>query len=132
VGKVGTHPKDLAAGFKSALVAWGIPSAVILLTAWLDVNASWRTLAWTAALVWAGVACVFNASRCGRLHCHFTGPFFLLLAGTTLAYGLGLIPLGADGWRWIGLTFFVGGCLLTYVPEWIWGTYRRQGQDQCC
>ena len=127
-----THPKDLAASVGTALLAWGIPSAVILATAIVDVGGLGKTVVWTAAMVWAGVACVFNASRCGRLHCHITGPFFLVLAGAALVHGLGILSLGPYGWRWIGLAFFVGGSLLTFVPEWIWGTYRASGRDQCC
>jgi hypothetical protein len=126
------HPTDLAARPGTVLLAWGIPSAVILLTVVFDVGVVWQTGAWVAALAWAGAACLFNASRCGRVHCYITGPFFLLLAGASLGHGLGILPLGPGGWQWIGLSFLVGGCLLTFVPEWIWGTYRERGPDQCC
>ena len=126
-----THPKDLAASLGSALLAWGIPSAVILATAMVDVGVLGRTMAWTGAMAWAGAACVFNAFRSGRLHCHITGPFFLLLAGAALVHGLGILSLGADGWRWIGLTFFVGGFLLVVLPDWIWGMYRADSRDRC-
>jgi len=30
--------------------------------------------------------------------CYFTGPFFLVLAGAALLYGIGGLPLGAKGW----------------------------------
>jgi len=33
-----------------------------------------------------------------RIHCYFTGPFFLVLAGVALLYGVGWLPLGAKGW----------------------------------
>jgi hypothetical protein len=32
------------------------------------------------------------------VHRYFTGPFFLLLAGVGLLYGLGVLPLGTKGW----------------------------------
>ena len=28
-----------------------------------------RTVIWTAALLWMGVACILNGKRCGRTHC---------------------------------------------------------------
>jgi len=79
---------------------------------------------WVAALAVAGVGCVANASRCGRVHCYFTGPFFLLAAGVTLTYGLGVLPLGANGWLWIGLGLAAGSGMLGYLPEQIWSKYR--------
>jgi hypothetical protein len=49
-----------------------------------------------------GLVCLLNASRCGRVHCRFTGPFLILCAVASLGYGLGLLPLEASGWKWIG------------------------------
>jgi hypothetical protein len=63
--------------------------------------------------------------RCGRLHCYFTGPFFLLMAVASLLHGFGLVSLGSLGWLWIGLVTLVGGIGLTVVPERIWGQYAR-------
>jgi len=75
-----------------------------------------------------GAACLINASRCGRVHCRFTGPFFILSALTSLGYGLGLLPFGPSGWRWIGLGTIIGAIALTWVPELFLGRYRR-GKD---
>ena len=100
---------------------WGLPAAALL--AGIFVSPGWRTIVWTAALAVAGVGCVVNASRCGRVHCYFTGPFFLLAAGVTLTYGLGVLHLGADGWFWIGLVLAAGSWILGCLPERIWSKY---------
>src|SRR5258708_4709121 len=71
--------------------------------------------------------CLVNARRCGRLHCFITGPFFLLLAGVSLLYGLGVLPLGPHGWQWLVNTLLIGGCVLTCVPEWLFGRYFPPG-----
>jgi hypothetical protein len=83
-----------------------------------------RTVLWTASLAVIGVACLVNASRCGRVHCRFTGPFFILGAFTSLGYGLGILPLGPSGWNWIGIGTIVGGLGLACIPELLLGTYR--------
>lgn len=60
-----------------------------------------HTAAWTLAFAVMGGACIANARRCGRRHCFFTGPWFLLAALAALLFGAGVLPLGAHGWNWI-------------------------------
>jgi hypothetical protein len=74
-----------------------------------------------------GIACLLNASQCGRVHCRFTGPFFILGAAVCLGYGLGLLPFGPSGWKWIGWVTILGAIVLTCIPELILGRYRRNG-----
>src|SRR5216684_145071 len=69
--------------------------------------------------------CLMNARGCGRMHCYFTGPFFLLLAVASLFYGLRLLPLGPHGWLYLGAFLLVGGGLLSFLPVWLWGRYRQ-------
>lgn len=88
-------------------------------------SVGWRTFVWTAALSTMGAACVVNAVRCGRLHCYITGPFFFAIAVVTLLYGLGVVPLGRNGWSLIGLIVLVGAVALYCLPEIFWGKYRR-------
>jgi hypothetical protein len=98
-----------------------LPAIAIVASGFEPVSRGWRTAIWTTALTVMGGACLANASRCGRIHCYLTGPFFLLAALGTLLYGLGIIPLGANGWNLIGVTILIGaivlGCLL-------FGNYR--------
>lgn len=66
------------------------------------------------------------------MHCHVTGPFFLLLAALSLVHGLGIVSLGPRGWLPIGAILGVGTPLLTFVPEWIWGKYSGRDHGKCC
>lgn len=69
--------------------------------------------------------CIANAVRCGRVHCYFTGPFFLLMAIVTLLFGIGILPLSRNGWNWIGLTILLGAIAFYYLPELFFGKYRK-------
>jgi hypothetical protein len=92
-----------------------------------------------------GTICLLNASRCGRIHCYFTGPFFILAAVTSLGYGVGLLPFGPSGWIWIGnitmignitiigaivLSSIIGAIVLSSIPELVLGRYRQIDQDE--
>jgi hypothetical protein len=79
---------------------------------------------WPPVLTFMGVACLLNARRCGRVHCYFTGPFFLVVAALALLYGIGVLPLGTHGWSTLSLVLVIGAVTLTWVPEWILGQYQ--------
>lgn len=117
--------RDLVANAGSMLLLWLFPAAMMLLavccaTGWIV------TSIWTLALALMGGACLINARRCGRRHCYFTGPFFLLMGMASLAYGLGWLPLGPHGWRYLGEVLVSGGSALLFGPDWIWGRYRQE------
>ena len=116
--------RDWAAGRRPALIAWGLPIAALVLAGGLESKA--KALVWALALVWMGVACLVNARRCGRLHCYFTGPFFLATAAAALLHGFEVVWFGPDGWRWLGATLIVGAIVLWRGPELIWGRYAKQ------
>ena len=89
---------DLTRG-KIGLLLWGLPVVLLSLGLfWSEV----RVWLWAPALVVAGVACLANAFRCGRLHCYFTGPLFLLGAAATLRENMGcsLPPRGLVWGTW--------------------------------
>lgn len=111
--------KDLVAGKLSPWLVWGVPIAALV----VGGIANAETFVWPPALAWMGIACLANALRCGRVHCYFTGPFFLLMAAVALLQGLGVITLGPQAWSWIGGITLVGGVGLTYGPELVWGRY---------
>ena len=114
--------KDWVGSPRSYAIAWGIPSAALVAGSVVEPEA--RTIIWSAALTWMGIACVLNAMRCGRLHCYLTGPFFLLMAGATWLHGLRIFWLGTHGWLLLALVLvFVGGGLLWYLPERVFGKY---------
>src|SRR5262245_47999761 len=93
------------------------------------VSSGVRTVLWTLSLGFMGAICLVNASRCGRIHCYFTGPFFILVAVTSLGYGIGLLPFGRSGWKWIGNLTIIGAIMLSSIPEFVLGRYRRDGSE---
>ena len=122
------RPKDWVGDYRSYALAWGIPTAALALAIFLDQAA--RTVLWSGALVWMGVACIANATRCGRTHCYFTGPFFLLMAAAVVLHGAEVIWWGPRGWAWLGATIVVGGFgPLWLLPERIWGKFMRPARS---
>ena len=115
---------DWAGNTRSFVVAWGssyrrhgagdIPRPPIP-----------KTIVWIVALGWMGTACLLNAKRCGRVHCQFTGPFFLIMIVPVFLHGFAIIPFGAEGWKWLGIAIGVGGGGLWCLTEHIWGRYRE-------
>ena len=112
---------DWAGNLRSYLLLWGVPLLAVAGGALVDPPL--RTGVWIAALVWMGAACLMNARRCGRTHCRYTGPFYLLLTIPVLLDGLGLIFLGTTGWWLLGLAILFGGKLIWWTTEAAWGKY---------
>jgi hypothetical protein len=118
------HPRDIFAKPMLVVLVFWIPILAIAATGYAHVPYSVRTAVWTVGCLIMAVGCLANAMRCGRLHCYWTGPFFLLGAIVTLLYGLGILPLGESGWGIIGYTLLGGVVFLTYLPEYFFGRYR--------
>ena len=107
---------------RTRALAWHIPEIALVVAIFLDPAT--RTIVWTVALLWMGVACILNARRCGRRHCFLTGPFFLLMGIAVALHGTGTLSLGPQGWWWLGVVIVVGGYgVLWILPERIWGEY---------
>jgi len=111
--------RDMVAGKLKPLLFWGLPSAALILASGFDV----AFVVWPPTLLWMGVACVVNAARSGRVHCYFTGPFFLVMAVFAVLLGWEFVPLGAAGWGWLAGITLVGGLTLAYLPELVLGRY---------
>ena len=116
--------RDLLCRGPSGFLLWCAPWLVFVLG--FSVSPGLRTALWTTSFALMGAACLLNAARCGRVHCRYTGPFFILAAITSLAYGLGLLPLGPSGWKWIGAGTVIGALVLCCIPELFLGRYRRR------
>jgi len=119
--------RDLLCRGPSACLLWCVPWFAFALGFW--ASPALKTVLWTTSLAFMGVACLVNASRCGRIHCVFTGPFFILGAVASLGYGVGLLPLGSFGWSWLGLGIIIGAIGFTWIPELFLGRYRRRGSS---
>ena len=117
--------QDILSNWRLAFFLYGLPVLAISVTGRPGIGDGWRTLVWTSALAIMGAACIVNTVRCGRVHCYVTGPFFMALALVTLLYGLGIVPLGRNGWNLIGWAFLAGAVVLCFLPELFWGRYRK-------
>jgi hypothetical protein len=117
--------RDLLSTPWLAFAVFWLPAIAIVVAGSSGFSGGWRTIVWTASLTIMGTACIANALRCGRVHCYLTGPFFLLMALVTLLYGLGVVPLGRNGWNRIGLTILIGAVVLCCLPELVWGKYQK-------
>lgn len=116
--------KDWASCWQTLTSIWGLPAVAMIASAWVDPTL--RTFVWTAMLVWMGIACLMNAWRCGRTHCRFTGPFFLVMAALALGYGSGRLQLGFYGWAIIGSTACIGNALIWWCSERLLGKFARR------
>jgi len=93
---VSEQQQDWVGTTRSFTLAWGLPILVIVASAFAENPL--RTLVWAAALAWMGTACLLNARRCGRTHCRYTGPYYLLLTIPVVLHGTQVVSLGAHGW----------------------------------
>jgi hypothetical protein len=110
---------DWAGNWWTLSAVWGMPAAAMIAASFAEPTL--RGVIWTAMLVWMGVACVLNGRRCGRTHCRFTGPFFLVMAATVVGFTIGALPLGPHGWTILGTTTVTGNALIWWVSERLLG-----------
>jgi hypothetical protein len=114
--------KDWAGSLRAYLIAWGIPSLILIGAAFVEPVP--RMLAWSGVLVWMGAACLMNAQRCGRTHCRYTGPYYFLLIIPVALHGLGVVPLGQWAWWTLGALILLGAKVIWIGTEVLWGRYR--------
>ena len=69
-----------------------------------------------------GGDCVANATGCGRLHCYFTGPLYILSALYIVLYVLGIVPLNPS----LFLLIVLGASCIAFVLEIPFGRYKRK------
>ncbi len=117
--------RDILSSSSRVFVLYWLPAIAIVVAGAPAISNGWRTVVWTVALAIMSGACFANALRCGRVHCYLTGPFFLLVALAALSYGLGILHLGRKGWNLLGLIALIGTIALWFLPEMLWGKYRK-------
>ena len=106
---------DWVGGTRTKLLAWWLPHAALV--AGLLVVVPARTVIWIVALAWMGVACLLNARRCGRTHCRFTGPYYLVMIVPVLALGLGVVSVSLFGWLVLGAFIILGSKTIWWATE---------------
>jgi hypothetical protein len=113
--------RDWLGGAGGSLLAWWIPHAAIL--GGLFASTPIRAAIWTIALVWMGAACILNARRCGRTHCRYTGPYYLLMIMPVLVLGSDVVSAGIYGWIVLGVIVIGGSKLIWWATERAWGKF---------
>lgn len=113
--------RDWLSNIYVSSLAWWIPLAAIL--AGLFVPIPIRALVWTIALVWMGIACILNSKRCGRTHCRYTGPYYLMTIVPVLVLGIGAVPSGVHEWIALVVLIAGGSNLIWWATERAWGKF---------
>ena len=103
---------------------WVVPIVAGNLADHLPLSRPVTAFVWTVALAWMGLGCVLNTRRCHRRHCYFSGSILLVGAAVVALLGLGVLSFGPNG---LSLTLWTtfGLALLSFLPELIWGRYKR-------
>ncbi len=114
----------MSSGLRMTLL-YGMAGFAIYLTGQFG-DGSIAAIVWPVAFLIMGIACVANARRCGRVHCYFTGPLFLLSSGLSAVHGWNVIDLGPNAWQLMGYGTFALAFVLYFVPEAVWGKYYRR------
>lgn len=116
--------KDWARRPVVASIGWCLPIALGVLAGMSIPSLRIRAGVWAIALAWMGIACALNARRCHRLHCYIAAPILLLGAIAVGLLALDAIYLGPHALNnVVSGTFLL--VLLSFVPEMIWGKYRK-------
>jgi hypothetical protein len=106
---------DWVGSTRTKLSAWWIPRAALV--AGLLVVVPARMVIWMVAFAWMGVACILNARRCGRTHCRFAGPYYLVMIIPVLALGLDVVPVSLFGWLVLGAFVILGSKTIGWASE---------------
>lgn len=113
------HSRDLLTQPVASAVAWWLPQAGIAAALLAPVSA--RAAIWTAVLIWTGAACLLNARRCGRTHCRYTGPFYLVMILPVLAAAWAGAPMPV--WLILAAVILFGGKAIWWATEQMRGKY---------
>ena len=82
-----------------------------------------RAVIWTVALLWMGTACILNAKRCGRIHCRYTGPYYLAMIVPVLVLGSGMVSVDWYGWLVLAVLIIGGSKFIWWATERAWGKF---------
>jgi hypothetical protein len=116
---------DWVRGPGAALIWWCAPLGIALAISALISSSRIVAGVWVVALGWMGIGCLLNARRCHRLHCYFSAPILLLGALAAGLIGFDVVTLGPHALN-NAISFTLVLALLSFVPEMIWGKYRRR------
>lgn len=124
IPSAGSCDQDLLGSRWATGLLWIAPWVLIVLSA--SAGTLVHTAVWTVSFTVMGAACLVNARRCGRRHCFYTGPLFLIAALLSVLYGLGILPLGRHGWNWISGMAVTGAVLACFGRETLMDKYTAR------
>jgi hypothetical protein len=113
--------RDWLGDARANVLAWWIPKAAIIAALFAPVAV--RAGTWVAALIWMGTACILNARRCGRTHCRYTGPYYLLMTVPVVLLGSGLVAADFFAWLLLACVVLLGSKLIWWATESAWGEF---------
>jgi hypothetical protein len=117
VSTVANPRPDWVGSAHSQFLAWWLPKFAMAASLFIALPA--RTVIWVVALVWMGI---LNARHCGRVHCRYTGPYYLAMIIPVLAFGL--LSIGLYGWLALGAVIIVGSKGIWWATERAWGKFQ--------
>jgi hypothetical protein len=88
---------------------------------WIFCSDPARIVIWSVALLWMGTACILNGRRCGRTHCHYTGPYYLAMILPVLT--LGFLSSSIYEWIALGVVIVSGSKFIWWATERAWGKF---------
>jgi hypothetical protein len=103
------------------ILVWWVPKGVLI--AALFATVPLRAAVWALALIWMGTACILNARRCGRIHCRYTGPFYLAMIAPVVLLASGIVAANFYGWLAIAALVVFGGWIIWWATERTWGKF---------
>ncbi len=112
---------DWLGGTRTNVLAWWVPQAAIVVGLLVPVPV--RTAIWIIALIWMGTACILNAKRCGRTHCRYTGPYYLVMIAPVLVLASSLVSVDFYGWLVLGVLILAGSKIIWWATEQAWGKF---------
>jgi hypothetical protein len=127
VNEIVQSSRDWLSSPRTNALAWWIPKAAVVVALFIPWPA--RTGIWIIALVWMGTACILNSRRCGRTHCHYTGPYYLAMIAPVLALASGVISVGFYGWLALAVLILGGSMTIWWATERAWGKFSRHDES---
>jgi hypothetical protein len=112
---------DWVGNARANILAWWIPKGAIIVALFTPVSV--RAAVWTVALIWMGTACILNARRCGRTHCRYTGPYYLVMVAPVFLLAFGIVSANFYGWLALAALIVFSGWIIWGATERAWGKF---------
>jgi hypothetical protein len=113
--------RDWLRSARTSALLWWVPQGIVVAALLLPVPA--RAAVWVAALGWMAMACILNARRCGRVHCRYTGPWYLVMIVPVLALAFGFVDGGISAWIALCVVMLGGSKVIWWATERAWGRF---------